>query len=88
MEKDGSQITFRMLVSGSQTGSLIGKRGAKINQIREKTKASIRVIEDAPSGSYPGDRIIVVSLCSLSQLDSFSLPPLTNENNAGWWNFF
>ena len=36
-------ITFRLVVPASQCGSLIGKGGAKIKEIREITGASIQV---------------------------------------------
>ena len=57
---------LRMVVSGSQTGSLIGKGGSKINNIREKSGASIRVIEDAHPSCCQGDRIIFVGVLVLS----------------------
>jgi len=36
-------ITFRLIVPASQCGSLIGKGGSKIKEIREITGASIQV---------------------------------------------
>ena len=36
-------ITLRLIVPASQCGSLIGKAGAKIKEIREVTGASIQV---------------------------------------------
>ena len=36
-------ITFRLVVPASQCGSLIGKGGSKIKEIREVTGASVQV---------------------------------------------
>uniref|UniRef100_A0A914I4A1 K Homology domain-containing protein n=1 Tax=Globodera rostochiensis TaxID=31243 RepID=A0A914I4A1_GLORO len=44
-------ITLRLLVPASQCGSLIGKGGAKIREIRDKTGASLQVASDMLSNS-------------------------------------
>lgn len=41
-----SPITLRLIVPASQCGSLIGKGGSKIKEIREVTGASIQVASD------------------------------------------
>ncbi|KAL3085855.1 hypothetical protein niasHT_039019 [Heterodera trifolii] len=44
-------ITLRLLVPASQCGSLIGKGGAKIREIRDKTGASLQVASEMLSNS-------------------------------------
>lgn len=40
------QVTLRLIVPASQCGSLIGKGGAKIKEIREMTGATIQVASE------------------------------------------
>ncbi|RNA39048.1 poly(rC)-binding 3-like isoform X1 [Brachionus plicatilis] len=44
-------ITLRLIVPASQCGSIIGKSGSKIKEIREKTGASIQVASEMLPGS-------------------------------------
>ena len=46
-------ITLRLIVPASQCGSLIGKAGAKIKEIREVTGASIQVSGRAADPNVP-----------------------------------
>lgn len=48
---DRGGLTLRLVVPASQCGSLIGKGGAKIKEIREVTGASIQVASDMLPGS-------------------------------------
>eukprot|EP00850_Spirogloea_muscicola_P021313 SM000244S08548 [mRNA] locus=s244:111786:114192:- [translate_table: standard] len=70
MEEDSTgpapTCNVRLLIAGSQAGSVIGKGGATINEIRETTGASVRVSEDLPAGSSPTDRLVQVSGESLA----------------------
>ena len=52
-------ITFRMIVPASQCGSLIGKGGSKIKEIREVTGASIQVASEMLPNST--ERAVTVS---------------------------
>merc|ERR1719334_1428391 len=48
--KDGG-LTLRLVLPASQCGSLIGKGGSKIKEIREVTGASVQVASDSLPGS-------------------------------------
>ena len=52
-------ITFRMIVPASQCGSLIGKGGSKIREIREVTGASIQVASEMLPNST--ERAVTIS---------------------------
>ena len=52
-------ITFRLVVPASQCGSLIGKGGSKIKEIREMTGASIQVASEMLPNST--ERAVTVS---------------------------
>ena len=52
-------ITFRLVVPASQCGSLIGKGGSKIKEIREVTGASIQVASEMLPNST--ERAVTVS---------------------------
>ena len=52
-------ITFRLVVPASQCGSLIGKGGAKIKEIREVTGASVQVASEMLPNST--ERAVTVS---------------------------
>ena len=52
-------ITLRLIVPASQCGSLIGKGGAKIKEIREVTGASIQVASEMLPNST--ERAVTVS---------------------------
>ena len=52
-------ITFRMIVPASQCGSLIGKGGSKIKEIREVTGASIQVASEMLPNST--ERAVTIS---------------------------
>lgn len=55
--KDG--LTLRLVLPASQCGSLIGKGGSKIKEIREVTGASVQVASDSLPGST--ERSVTVS---------------------------
>ena len=48
---DRSGLSLRLMVPASQCGSLIGKGGSKIKEIREVTGASVQVASDMLPGS-------------------------------------
>ena len=52
-------ITFRLVVPASQCGSLIGKGGSKIKEIREVTGASIQVASEMLPNST--ERAVTIS---------------------------
>ena len=52
-------ITFRLIVPASQCGSLIGKGGSKIKEIREITGASIQVASEMLPNST--ERAVTIS---------------------------
>jgi hypothetical protein len=52
-------ITLRLIVPASQCGSIIGKGGSKIKEIRELTGASIQVASEMLPGST--ERAVTVS---------------------------
>ena len=52
-------ITFRLIVPASQCGSLIGKGGSKIKEIREVTGASIQVASEMLPNST--ERAVTIS---------------------------
>ena len=52
-------ITFRLIVPASQCGSLIGKGGSKIKEIREITGASIQVASEMLTNST--ERAVTIS---------------------------
>jgi len=52
-------ITLRLIVPASQCGSLIGKGGSKIKEIREVTGASIQVASDMLPNST--ERAVTIS---------------------------
>lgn len=55
-------MTTRMLVEGSQAGSLIGKGGKIIKMIREGSGAQVRVLppEEVPPCGGPTDRVVQI----------------------------
>jgi len=52
-------ITFRLIVPASQCGSLIGKGGSKIKEIREVTGASVQVASEMLPNST--ERAVTIS---------------------------
>ena len=52
-------ITFRLVVPASQCGSLIGKGGSKIKEIREVTGASVQVASEMLPNST--ERAVTIS---------------------------
>lgn len=52
-------ITLRLIVPASQCGSIIGKGGSKIKEIREQTGASIQVASEMLPGST--ERAVTIS---------------------------
>jgi len=52
-------ITLRLIVPASQCGSIIGKSGSKIKEIREQTGASIQVASEMLPGST--ERAVTIS---------------------------
>lgn len=46
-EGGSAKVTVRMLVDNSQVGPILGKGGATINHMREKSGANIKVIQGA-----------------------------------------
>ena len=52
-------ITFRLCVPATQCGSLIGKGGSKIRELRESTGASVQVAGETLPGS--NERAVTIS---------------------------
>lgn len=86
-------ITFRLIVPASQCGSLIGKGGSKIKEIREVTGASIQVASEmlpnsteravTISGSSDAITQCVYHICSVMSEVSFKcLPGSSHEFQA------
>jgi len=57
--RDSGKITLRLVVPASQCGSLIGRGGAKIKEIREETGANVQVASEPLPGST--ERAVTVS---------------------------
>lgn len=55
----GGLITFRLCVPATQCGSLIGKGGSKIRELRERTGASVQVAGETLPGS--NERAVTIS---------------------------
>ncbi|GBG73588.1 hypothetical protein CBR_g16930 [Chara braunii] len=53
----------RLLIAGSQAGSLIGKGGDIIKQIRDKSGAVVRILgqEELPACALPTDRVVQIA---------------------------
>ncbi|GLJ31481.1 hypothetical protein SUGI_0631750 [Cryptomeria japonica] len=58
----GGSISTRMLLPGTQSGSLIGKQGSTIKSIQEGSGASVRVLgpEDVPICALPEDKVVEI----------------------------
>ena len=54
-DKPKTAITLRTIVTGPEAGSIIGKGGETVNNIRDESGAKIRI-----EGSSPQERIITV----------------------------
>ncbi|CAL8461598.1 g1129 [Coccomyxa elongata] len=54
----GAETVYRLLVQSKKVGSVIGKAGAIVKQIRDETGARIRVVEGVPNCD---ERVIVIS---------------------------
>ncbi|XP_023326321.1 poly(rC)-binding protein 4 isoform X2 [Eurytemora carolleeae] len=50
------EVKHEMFVSNDQVGSIIGKKGCKINEIRSMSGASINITEVGSGGSKRGDK--------------------------------
>lgn len=61
-------LTIRMIMSGKEVGSIIGKGGEIINSIREESGAKIHISD----GSVP-ERIVTVTGSTDAILKSFNL---------------
>ena len=61
-------LTIRMIMSGKEVGSIIGKGGEIINNIREESGAKIHISD----GSVP-ERIVTVTGSTDAILKSFNL---------------
>eukprot|EP00899_Mesostigma_viride_P015437 jgi/Mesvir1/23895/Mv10680-RA.1 len=59
---EGGQ-TIRLLIAGSQAGSLIGKGGEIIKMVREQSGANVRVLgpEELPACALPTDRVVQIT---------------------------
>eukprot|EP00249_Psilotum_nudum_P014350 c24779_g1_i1 orf=352-1422(-) len=53
-----SEVVFRLLVSASRIGKVIGKQGSQIRQLREETGANIKI---ADASTTFEDRVVVIS---------------------------
>ena len=79
-------LTIRMIMSGKEVGSIIGKGGEIINSIREESGAKIHISD----GSVP-ERIVTVTGSTDAILKSFGLiakkfeedGPEKNGNDTG-----
>ncbi|XWS64242.1 hypothetical protein CRYUN_Cryun06bG0169600 [Craigia yunnanensis] len=62
-ESGDSVITTRLLVPSSQVGCLIGKGGAIISEMRNATRASIRIIskENLPKVAYEDEEMVQIT---------------------------
>lgn len=61
-----AKVSVRMLVDNSQVGPILGKAGATINAMREKSGANIKVIQgasDLPVFRGLTDELVQVHLC-------------------------
>lgn len=67
-------ITLRLIVPASQCGSIIGKGGNKIKEIREQTGASIQVASEMLPGST--ERAVTISGKYDSIIECFKLVSL------------
>lgn len=65
MERDSGLISFttRLLVPTSRIGCLIGKGGSIITEMRNTTKANIRILskEDVPKVASEDDEMVQVN---------------------------
>lgn len=67
--------TIRLLIAGSQAGSLIGASGQNIEKLRNSSGASITIL--APNqlplcaSAHESDRVVQVSFSALSELRTY-----------------
>ena len=71
-------LTVRMIMSGEEVGSIIGRGGEIINGIREESGANIHI----PNGSGP-ERIVTVAGSTDAILKAFDLVSSKLENKGG-----
>ena len=55
----GAEVAFRLLCPGSRTGSVIGRGGDVIRQLRAETSAKIKLLDPVTAGPYT---ILIFSL--------------------------
>ena len=60
-------MTTRLLIADTQAGSVIGRKGDIIKQIRDRSKAFIKVLtqEENPSIAVKEDRVVQVSVTAV-----------------------
>mmetsp|Transcript_12097 Transcript_12097/g.33995 ORF Transcript_12097/g.33995 Transcript_12097/m.33995 type:complete len:550 (+) Transcript_12097:172-1821(+) len=56
-DEDDETFAVRLLLYGSQRGSLIGRGGQVINELRTSTGTTIRVLDDVPACGLPDDNV-------------------------------
>ena len=71
-------LTIRMIMSGKEVGSIIGKGGEIINSIREESGAKIHISD----GSVP-ERIVTVTGSTDAILKAFNLVSKKLEDDGG-----
>ena len=71
-------LTIRMIMSGKEVGSIIGKGGEIINGIREESGAKIHISD----GSVP-ERIVTVTGSTDAILKAFNLVSKKLEDDGG-----
>lgn len=84
MRQDESECSVRLLVHQSQAGTIIGKKGARIKELREQTGAKIKVNQECCPGST--DRVCqitgtveVIEACTKIVLDGLQAAPPRGE---------
>lgn len=69
--------TIRLLIAGSQAGSLIGISGQNIEKLRNSCGATITVLAQNQlslcASAHESDRVVQVSLCTASMLKELKL---------------
>eukprot|EP00241_Pyramimonas_parkeae_P019496 CAMPEP_0114307704 /NCGR_PEP_ID=MMETSP0059-20121206/17615_1 /TAXON_ID=36894 /ORGANISM="Pyramimonas parkeae, Strain CCMP726" /LENGTH=305 /DNA_ID=CAMNT_0001431193 /DNA_START=125 /DNA_END=1039 /DNA_ORIENTATION=- len=70
-ERTGGEVVYRLLCPASRSGSVIGKGGEIIKQLRADTGARIRV-EEAAGGGAADERVITISAADLPHHASWS----------------
>lgn len=83
--------TIRLLIAGSQAGSLIGMSGENIEKLRNSSGATVMIL--APNqlplcaSAYESDRVVQVCLLTDKYKGKYYRSSFADSNHCRWYMF-